>query len=53
MKKIAVAAVLLAALFGSGEAARAGEVTHPCLPTGCHTCVDQNTPVYDVHYCVF
>jgi hypothetical protein len=53
MKRIAVAAVLLAALFGSGEVARAGDVTHPCLPVICHVCVDEGTPVYDVHYCVF
>ena len=52
MKKIALAAVLLAGLFGTGPSASAGEITQ-CPANICHVCVDENTPVYDVHYCVF
>jgi len=51
MKKIMIAAVLLAASFGFGESASAGEITHPCLPAICHICVDNQYPF--VHYCVF
>jgi len=52
MRKYAVAAALLAALFGSGQAAHAGVGTQQCLPAICHICVDQETTVYYVHYCV-